>query len=53
MEEQMQKQFKPTLTRKKLLIKNSKFYSYCIVNSKVLCKLNIEKGDKLLLLLMR
>ena len=38
----MQKQLKPTLIRKKdLLIKNLKYYSYCIVNLKGLSKLNI------------
>ena len=37
----MQKQFKQIITRKNLLIGNSKYYNYGIINSSELNKLNL------------
>jgi len=39
----MEKQFKQILTKEKLLIENSKYYSCGLGNSKKLCKLNIQR----------
>ncbi len=39
----MEKQFKKILTKNKLLIGNSKYYSYDIVNSSELSQLNIRE----------
>ncbi len=38
----MEKQFKPILSKKDLLIVNSKYYSYGIINSLELSQLNLE-----------